>query len=1045
MRYVSLHHHTTLSFMDGFGTPEQHIARTAELGMTAQAVTEHGNVSSHVRHEKAALKAGIKPLFGIELYTASEITRRKWHLTVLAENAVGYRNMSQLVTRSWDEGFYQWPTVYGPMLADHAAGLVVLSGCADSLLACTLLGGKGVDPHPPDYAAARRVALRFKELFGDAYYLEVQQFPELERTKTINAAWEELSRDTGIPLVATADVHYPMPDDNAMQVVLHAAGRGSGTVDAQEASWEYGIRLSHPVSDKQVLQRLRGTGLSKRAAEEAWANTELIAQRCTVTLPKMERLRFPVEPGKTSQDLMREWLRAGWRYRWAREPHMRANKEAYVKQLEYEIDIIQQKDFVDYFLMLSELVRWCKDNPRPVPVGPARGSAAASVLAWLLRITEVNPMLFPTMVFERFIDITREDMPDVDLDFSDEQRSRVRDHLMEVWGEDHVGSIGNFVRYRGKNAIVDVARVHNIPPYRAKIVKDLVIERSGGDSRFDASLEDTFEMFPQAHKVLEQHPELSKAIRLEGNYRGMSVHAAGLVVAKDPVTDVTAMYTRVVGKDKRKTSVIAYDKEDVEYLGMLKVDVLGLKTMGMIDIALGMLGMSLDDLYQIPLDEPDTLAAFKRGDVVGIFQFEGRATRLVNNDVSPDNFMELVDVNALSRPGPLFSGATHRYVDTKHGRIKPKLLHPIVDEITKWSHYQIIYQEQILRIVREVGGFPWTHAAAIRKIISKKKGEAAFNEMYQMFEDGAAERGIDKKLALEIWKDMVTSGTYAFNVAHSISYSMLGFWCMWLKVHHPTVFYAAQLQKTEKEEWPRLLRDAQEHDQHISPPALNRSGKTWSVAEKGTVLAGFSQIPGIGEATAEAILKHREEEGDFASWEELTAVKGIGPSTMSRIKAFAHSDDPFELNRTRRELDEVRDAIRRKEIPLQMPTHNSDQIPPDADNLRVRWVGKVRERNYQDYLENQRARTGEEYEEILARIKDQHLLTSCVLRGYDDGHEDVYLRWNRWAFPRFKQALEELQLNRDVVLVEGVKKKGFGIAIHVENMWVLSPDDDDEE
>lgn len=1063
-KFVSLHHHTTFSYMDGVGTPAQHVERAAELGYEALAATEHGNVSSHVQLEKAALKAGIKPIFGCELYTAPADmretgNRRKWHLTVLAENDVGYRNLMRIVSRSWAEGFYQWPTASGAMLREHSDGLIVTSGCADSLLACDLLGGKGRELHEdePDWEAAVRTINNFKSLFGDRYSLEVQAFPELRRTRILNPIYAELSARTGVPLVATCDVHYPHPDDNELQKILHAAGRGSGTVAAAEAEWEYDIRLTLPPNDSALLRKLEGTGLTRRQASAAVARSTELGQLATVTLPKAERLRYPVEPGQTGLELIWEWLREGWRYRWPTNASMRARKDEYNRRIAYEMELIQSKDFYDYFLMLSDAVRFAKDSG--IPVGPARGSAAASLVCYLLRITEVDPMQFPTMVFERFIDVTREDLPDVDLDFADDRRDEIRQHLARRYGADHVGNIGNFTRYRGKNAVNDVARVYSIPKAQAEIVNGLVIERSGGDSRFDASLGDTKEMFPQAAEVFARYPALDYAIALEGNYRGFGVHAAGLVVANRPINEVAATYAKQVGADKRWVDVLSVDKYDAEYLNMLKVDVLGLTTMGVISTCLELIGMKLDDLYTIPLDDPITLAAFKRGDVGNIFQFEGRATRLVTKDVIPENFNELADINALARPGPLFSGATATYVEVKHGRQEPEHLHPIVDEITKWSQYQIIYQEQILRIVREVGGFPWTHASAIRKIISQKKGEAAFNTMQQDFIDGAYRlHGIDKALAVKIWKFLVTSGTYAFNVAHCVSYSMLAFWCQWLKQRYPAEFYTAHLRKIAgdkdgRDKWRRLIKDAHSfgRDVRVVGPSISTSGVTWthlparrngSFTRPARVQAGFSQIPGIGDKMADRIIAARIERPDaFRSWDGLLTVSGIGPRKAEMALEFARSADPFGVERVGKILDRVRaDATPGNDYGFMTPTRTSNEIPPDAHNLRVTWVGFVKARNYQDYVENQRSRTGEEVQDIIARMKERDKVTSCVLHAYDDGDEDVYLRFNRFIFPKFKRALEGLRIGHDLVIVQGLKKHGFGLALHVQKLQVLDPD-----
>lgn len=1031
--------------MDGYGTPAQHVQRAVDLGMPFLGLTEHGNVSSHVQLEKHALKAGIKPIFGVELYTGGvgeEKTKYKWHLTVLAENQTGYQNLLRLVSRGWDEGFFYEPTVSGEMLAEHADGLIVTSGCAGSKLVCDLLGGKGIGEDEANYARAKATAERFQALLGDRYYLEAQTFPELDRTRDTNQALERISQELGIPIVATGDVHYPKPDDSDMQVILHAAGRGSNTFEKQLQSWGYDIKLAPPLSDAKVLEKLVATGLSKRAAQSAIANAATIGERATVVLPKADRLRYPLPDGFSTRSLFRRWIVRGWKFRgFDRLPEK--DQREYKARLKYEMGVIEQKDFMDYFLLLSDVVRYAKDVG--IPVGPARGSAAASLVCYLLRITEVNPLQFPHMLFERFIDVTRQDPPDIDLDFADDRRHEVREYLVRKYGADRVGNIGNFIRYRGKNAVNDVARVHGIPRYETSIINDLVVERSGGDSRFDASLEDTAEMFPAAAEVFERHPNLRAAMRLEGNLRGLSVHAAGLVVGASPLTDVCAVYTRTSGKDKRKIGVLSIDKYDAEYLEILKIDALGLSTMGMIAICLELTGLTLEDLYAIPLDDRETIEGFRRGDVVGVFQFEGRATRLVNSDVIPEDFNEIADVNALSRPGPLFSGVTAAYTDVKHGRREPEHLHSVVDDFTDFTKGQIVYQEQILSIIKEIGGFPVTKLAGIRRIISKKLGEGMFQQMYDDFVAGAKERyDIEPDLAEKIWAKMVTSAQYSFNIAHAISYSMIAFWCMWLKIHYPEAFYVASLRKASDDATPRLLKDAQKHGIEIRPPDVNQSGLTWEPLTEGIdqryVLAGLAQIPGIGEKMAATIIEDRGEHGPFAGWAELERVKGIGPKKLETIRDFTESADPFELQKAQRMLLSVREAQRAGELPIPAPTHTSDQMSPQDDYPRVVWWGVVRLAEYKDLLEDERARTGKEIEDIKKTLRAPDKVKSCTLHCYDAGDEDVYLRFNRWKFPRFRSQLAQIRPDQDVVVAIGRKRAGFGVSIQVERLFVIDPE-----
>lgn len=1044
MKFVSLHHHSTYSFMDGYGTPAQHVARAAELEMSALALTEHGNVSSHPQLEKAATKAGIQPIFGLEAYTAlTEKSKRKFHLTLLAMDQTGYANLMRIVSRSWAEGFYQWPTVSGQMLAEHHEGLIVLSGCSDSLLACSLLGGKVIEPADASYDRARRQAEKFKALLGDRFYLECQIFPELERTGRINEAYARLATDTGIQLVGTADVHYPHPDDNEMQVILHAAGRGAGSVAAQEAGWEYNIRLTHPLSDRVAYDRLLGTGLSKAETMSALRNTAEIASRCKVELPKADRLRYPLPPDATAVSLIWQWLRDGWKYRVAHgNRRLVQHKAEYLDRLNYEMEMIRAKDFVDYFLMTSDIVRHAKDSG--IPVGPARGSAASSLVCYLLRITEIDPLAYPLMYFERFISPDRTDVPDIDLDFDSGRRPEVREYAVQKYGADRVGNIANYVKYKGKNSLDDVGRVFpKIPRSEVATVKNLVLERSGGDSRADAGLLDTVEMFPIARAVFDKYPDLWKATRLEGNYRGMSVHAAGLVIGNTPITDICGLYTRTkqVDGEEVSTTVVSVDKKDAEYLGLMKMDFLGLSTMSMIRTALDMAGLTLDDLYAISTDDEETLDAFRRNDVVGIFQYEGRATRLVNREVKPDNFLELADINGLSRPGPLFSGTTADYIDIKHGKKQRESLHPLWDEITSFTKGQVIYQEQVLKALSDIGGLSVGRVHEIRRIISQKLGEAQFNTSSEDWIQGAIRlHGIPRSLAEHMWGRLVTSASYSFNIAHCISYSMLAFWCMWLKQHYPQAFYAAQLQQIKKEAWPRLIKDAQQHGVKVEWVDPSQSGSTWSVTEDGRVVAGWLQVDGVGKVLADRIVKHIADVGGLPSLDHLSDVKGIGPAIMGRIRSV-DTADPFGLRRVQRSLSEVREAIYTGEIPLRSTTHNSDEILDAPADSTVIWTGFVKLKEYKDFVEDERARTGDDLDTIKRRMRDPHLTTSCVLHCYDDGDEDVYVRVTRQIYPRFKRLLERLEVGKHVIWVLARKSKNsFGASIYVKDIQVIDPD-----
>jgi DNA polymerase-3 subunit alpha len=757
-------------------------------------------------------------------------------------------------------------------------------------------------------------------------------------------------------------------------------------------------------------------------------------------------------------DLLWAWLREGWKYRVSQGwtgPARRGN-QPYLDQINHEMELIIGKDYPSYFLLVSWIVRWAKDHD--VAVGPGRGSSAASVVCFLLRITEPDPLDFPLTDFSRFVDPTREDLPDIDIDFDDEHRHRVRTAIVEKFGAAFVGNVGTFTKYKGKSALKDVQRVYReehdfkgerrkgIPKYRIEELAGMIVERSGGDSRADAALMDTIDMFEGARAIFEEFPEIQQAVDLEGNYKSMSTHAAGVVVGDTPLSNLVALYTRVV--KGREIAAVSVDKYDAEYVNLMKVDLLGLKTMGMLAQGLKIAGMTLEELYRIPLNDKATLEAFHRNDVIGVFQFEGRATRLVGRDLKPDDFLELVDVNALSRPGPLFSGTTAEYIKVKHGEMEPTRIHPVIDRIAAGTKGQIIYQEQILHALAEFGGLPVKRVHEIRRIISKKLGEAQFNTSARDFAENASRlHGVSEELAMTVWSRVVTSASYAFVYSHSLAYTQIGYWCMWLKVHHPIAFYTAQLRKIDKEKWPKLIRDAQDHGIEVTGVDIRTSGETWTPhVEERRITAGLLQMPQCGPAMAVKILAAREIGMRLRRADDLLAVKGIGPATLEKMRPMIESADPFGLLKTQLALDAVRAAIADRSIPLRRPTTNSDGILDLPGGREVYWVGMVKAKEYKDAIEDERARSGHGLDEIKAGMKRPDLAANCVLHAYDDAGEDVYVRINRFAFPKFKEQLERLRPNEDVIWVKAMKSRGgFGASIYVDKMVTIDPADDDEE
>jgi DNA polymerase-3 subunit alpha len=721
MRFVSLHHHSTLgSYLDAVQLPDAHVRRATELNMGAMAMTEHGNIDSHVRFEKAAEKAGVKPIFGCEVYMPTTSvnkdgqrvkwleddaqTQSKHHLTILAKDAEGYRNLLQLVTKSW-QNFYHDPIVTWPDLVAHQRGLIVLSGCQGSLLFCATVGGKGIPSEEASYRRGLRIAQLFSRTLDD-YCVEVQAFPELEPTCRFNRLAPRIARAIGRPLVATMDCHYTELEEAEVQKILHNLRPGEKqSLEEQARSWGYKAPLCPPPNDNTIFRRLVRSGLSATEAAEAIVTTEEISQECSAVLPKLPMIRFPVERFgfATASAYFHHLINEGWRYRgFHRLPQ--AERQARLDRVRYEAGLIESKDFIDYFLFIRHGVVRIKDEG--VPVGPARGSAAASIVAYVLRITEVDPLrpeFAGLLRFERFISEDREDLPDIDLDFPGSARPRLRDIYIELMDGDptRVNNVGTFMQFKGKNSLDDIARVFGVPKFEVETIKDFLLERSSGDMRASSTVEDTIEQFEKPRDVIERFPDLRKASWLEGNIKGFGVHAAALALSNEPITTVTAIVEREIPKGSGNwITCVAMDKKDAERQGLVKMDFLGLNTMEMIWRSLRWLGKDLKWLYGLPLDDPRVYAVLQDVDVTGIFQFEGRSQRYVCSMIKPEKFSEIMDCGALCRPGPLHNGAAREYGEIKQGGKVANPRHPILADLLAPTQFQIVYQEQILEIAR---------------------------------------------------------------------------------------------------------------------------------------------------------------------------------------------------------------------------------------------------------------------------------------------------------------------------------------------------------
>jgi len=968
-------------------------------------------------------------------------------------------------------------------LEKYNEGVAVLSGCADGILSCTLLGGKSFGDYRDTYSDAQmadadRRVRRFHEVFGDRFYLEVQRIPKLDRTCTLNPAFEELSAKHGIPLIATADVHYPEGHFNKLQATLHASRWRSAPENIVEASWENFANLTYPLSDDELIQDLVGTGLKQDSATAALQATKELSNRCHVVLPKAKQLRFScgVAPNGSTRTARQELIlqiRRGLDARCKLRPDIGRRIKDYRARIESEFKVIADKDFSDYFLVTADLVKWAKD--KDIDVGPGRGSAAGSLICYVLGITEIDPLhpTFSRMVFERFIDPTRSDMPDIDLDFDDVERHRVGKRAVEVYGPENVCNVANHTRYRGKSSLGGVASAYNLPrSFFDEIGKRCTI-RVETDERVDDTILDVLENYsahPRIAPLVAHHSDkLAQAVALEGNQFGMGIHAGGYIISSTPIPEVCAIYTKEKGQGRRRemAQVIPYEKRDAEYLNMLKMDFLGLATMGQQHLMRKWTKTKLSTVYNLYYEDYATggkendkiLANFRNDDCMGIFQYEGGTTRQVVRQVQPDNFDELAACGALSRPGPFYGGQTSEYIKVKNGEKDWERIHPTgFDRHVEWTYGQIVYQEQIMWILRDLANFSIERVLKVRKIIGKKLGEFQFAALWEEFKSGCANNGVVEEVARRVWSAITTAAGYAFNTAHAYSYALVAWWQMYFKIHHVKEFFAGSLAKNGdgKEDLSRrtaLLKDTLEHGIAIKPINPATSDVSWVPLLGNAIVPGFTQMPDVGEATAQDICQWRE---TFMSeraasdpwgkvtleWADLLRVNRIGDATVQKFYEFAALKDPFGINRTSDQLGKFREQNNTGEFTAHglpsVESYCASDDMPDTD-CRVAYVGLVSNISEKDEVEGIRQRTGKSVAEILGSMDEPEKTKKATLYAYDESGE-VALRISRWRYDALSDKISAIECDHHIVVGYGRYFADRPNALQLEQLWVLEPD-----
>ena len=884
MAFTHLHVHTEYSLLDGAARIKDVVARAKELGMTSLAITDHGVMFGVIDFYRECNKQGIKPVIGCEVYTAartlfdkdSEKDKHMGHLVLLAKDNQGYKNLMKIVSEGYRHGFYYKPRIDKNVLRKYSGGLIALSACLAGDVQNRLLNG--------DYDGARREALEMLDIFGEGnYYLELQD-QGLEEEARILPGMKRLHEETGIPFVATNDVHYVRQEDAEAQDVLMCIQTAS-TIDEEN-------RMRFP-NDQFYLKSEDEMRKIFANIPEAIDNTAKIADECNVTFTfgELHLPEFNAPDGLTNTKYLRKLCEQGLSERY---PEASAEEKKELQQrLDYELGTIEKMGYVEYFLIVWDFINYAKQNG--IMVGPGRGSAAGSIVAYTLRITDIDPIKY-SLIFERFLNPERVSMPDIDIDFCYERRGEVIDYVTEKYGEDKVCQIITFGTMKAKQAVRDVGRVLNVSypetdaiakaiPFSLKMTIDLALETS-------PELKAKYENEETTKKVID----MARAI--EGMPRHASTHAAGVVISKDSIDEYVPLYLADKGLSTQ------FNMTTIEELGLLKMDFLGLRNLTIIRDALEMIEADYEvtiDFSSMDYDDPAVYEMIASGNTQGIFQLEsGGMTQFMKN-LKPDCFEDIVAGISLYRPGPMASIPT--YIDNKKHPGNIEYLHESLEPILSVTYGCLVYQEQVMQIVRDLGGYSYGRSDLVRRAMGKKKMDVMLQEKEyfingKLDDDGNVEiagcirNGVPEKTAEEIFNQMVSFAEYAFNKSHAAAYAVVAYETGYLKAHYTVEFMAALMTSVmgDSDSIAKYMRNCTEMGIEVLPPDINESQKKFSVVD-GKIRFGLLGVKNVGEGAIDAIIEARQTKGRpediFRFIENIDIHKVNKKAVESLIKAGA--------------------------------------------------------------------------------------------------------------------------------------------------------------
>ncbi len=942
MDFVHLHNHSDYSILDGAITVNKLISRSLEMGMPAVALTDHGNMFGAVEFYQKANKAGIKPIVGEEFYVAPGSRFKKgggrdssqsnaYHLLVLAENNKGYRNLMQLSSIGYTEGFYYKPRIDWEVLEQHSEGLIVGSACIGGQIPAAILRGKPEE--------AREIAGRYKELFGrDRFYLELQ-YHGMKEQEIVNTELIKMSSELDIPLIATNDAHYVNREDAYAHEVLLCVQTGKTLADENRMKFS---------SQEFYLKTLDEMRVIFSDYPDALFNTCKIADMIDLEIDLGHPVLpdFEVPEGFNLDSYLLHLVDKG-----AHKIYGAVIPPEVKERIEYEFSIISSMEFSGYFLIVWDFINYARETG--VPTGPGRGSAAGSVISYCLGITALDPLKY-NLLFERFLNPDRNEMPDMDLDFCADRREEVIDYVKRKYGEDHVSQIITFNKMKAKAVVKDVARAMEIPFAESNEISKLIEEDT-----LQKSLDKSKEL--QKLAATDQGKELLDiSLKLEGLARSAGKHAAGVVISRGPLTDYVPLY-----RDKDGSISSQYEKNTLEQAGLVKMDFLGLRNLSIIDKCLKLIKSTTDDdldIDNIPLDDPKTYELLNKADTKGVFQLESSGMQNILRRLGPTVFEDIIAIVALYRPGPLGSGMTDDFIERKKNPHLVKYAHPTLEPVLNDTLGVIVYQEQVMLISQVIAGFTLPEADKLRKAMGKKKMDI-IDALESKFLAGAKEKNVDEKIAFDLYDAIKKFGEYGFNKSHSAAYALVTYQTAYLKAHYRIQYMTALLsaQPDKQDDVIQYINDTKEKGIGVLAPSVNKSCYDFTI-EDGSIRFGFGAIKGLGEKAIENIVAVRDNIGGFKTLRQFLENVELSVVNKGVLEALIKSGSFDEVHKNRAQLfdsiDLIIDLARKYQQDIKSGQGDLFSMDESKDNTRIasdlppvsEWKDSVKLANEKDIL-----------------------------------------------------------------------------------------------